>query len=889
MNILSIKNKVYFAVFPTIVLFLFFILPLVTCPLWGQAVQKKSLTASHYDSFGHFVFHKPSEDGNWSCFSMFYKNGKDTLYLKNTFSKKIYSFPIGSKPDFLGNNHFIYQTQEGLHILDLQHGHEKNVSDAVNYSYSKHYKMLVVLTKPDKLKKQQIIVMDLKGRVLKKIENAGTMKISSDKKKLLFTVDNQNTNSIGILELGPKIKTTWISEGNLGKFKMLTWEKKGRAISFLNESNTNSKTKMLYYYVIGRNHLYCLDPKITKGFISGTQINERPEYTITISDDLQRVFLGIDPINEVNSKSDSSYDSMVEIWNSSDKYIFPMMMKKSHSEKQTRLAVWQPFSNFFMQISSAEIPKAMLSGNGKYAILSNPKTYEPQFQYDAPRDFYIMNLLTGKKKIFLQNKKISPSEPLPVSSPDGKYISYMLQDSCWIYNTISKKHINITRGISENYLPELHNKDSNNIVFMPVGWTRLDKQIVLYDGYDLWTLSPQGSNLERLTHGRKKQIKFRIYEPEDLQGSEKSYDGWISKTISLSGGLMLKASGEDGKTGFFKWTKKTGEIALVYDNFYIDKLYTAAKNKILFYQQQKFDQPPKIMVQKEKSTALLFQSSPNQAQYHWGSTALIKFENEDGKKMQSLLYYPAGYEPGKKYPMIVNIYEKQTQNLYRYCVPELENEAGFNPAVFTNQGYFVLCPDILSEKQNEGPSALYCTISAVKEIIKRELIFPDKIGLIGHSFGGYESVFILTQTNIFTAAVAGAAITNISSYYYTVDWDTGRPTMNYFINGQLKMIDPPSEKPEVYTRNSPIEYVQNVTTPLLSYAGKEDNHVDWHQTLEFHMALRRLGRNNTMLLYPNEGHTITNPVNQRDLTQKISQWFGYYLKNEKPEQWMEKN
>ncbi|MEZ0129915.1 hypothetical protein AB9T88_09195 [Flavobacterium sp. LBUM151] len=159
------------------------------------------MTASHYDSFGHFVFHKPSEDGNWSCFSMFYKNGKDTLYLKNTFSKKIYSFPIGSKPDFLGNNHFIYQTQEGLHILDLQHGHEKNVSDAVNYSYSKHYKMLVVLTKPDKLKKQQIIVMDLKGSVLKKIENAGTMKISPDKKKLLFTVDNQNTNSIGILEL----------------------------------------------------------------------------------------------------------------------------------------------------------------------------------------------------------------------------------------------------------------------------------------------------------------------------------------------------------------------------------------------------------------------------------------------------------------------------------------------------------------------------------------------------------------------------------------------------------------------------------------------------------------------------------------------------------------
>jgi dipeptidyl aminopeptidase/acylaminoacyl peptidase len=110
--------------------------------------------------------------------------------------------------------------------------------------------------------------------------------------------------------------------------------------------------------------------------------------------------------------------------------------------------------------------------------------------------------------------------------------------------------------------------------------------------------------------------------------------------------------------------------------------------------------------------------------------------------------------------------------------------------------------------------------------------------------------------------------------------------MNYFITGQLKMIQPPSEIPEIYARNSPIAHVKNVTTPLLSYAGKEDNHVDWHQTVEFYMALRRLGKKNIMLLYPNEGHTITNSVNQRDLTQKISQWFAYHLKGELPQPWI---
>lgn len=889
MNISYLKNRGGFTAVPAAVLFLFFILLLVVCPLRGQALQKKSLTASDYDSFGNFLFHKPSRNGNWVGFSMFYKNGKDTLYVKNTLKNKLYSFPLGTKPDFLGDNSFVYQDADRIHILDLQNGNKKTIANVTGYFSSPDSERLVVMTKSQLTKKQSISVFDKNGKILSTIENVTSMKMGPANKKILFSIADQNLSSIGVLELGQKTKTTWIHEKKPVNFKMLTWDKKERAVSFLTEPNSGTENKKLYYYILENKSLYVLDPKTKDNFPSQAVINESAEYAITISNDFQRVFFSISHKKENSFNSTEDAVSKVEIWKSSDTYIYPFMQKSLRFKKQNRLALWYPLTGKFSELTSDELSKVMLCGNEKYAVLSDPKKYEPQFEYDAPRDFYILNLLTGEKKLLLQNKKISPSEPLPISSPEGKYINYILNDSCWIYNTASKTYTNITRRIISQYLSLTNQKNSRNFILTPVGWTANDKQIIVYDNYDIWTISPEDFNIKKLTSGREKQIQFRIYAPEKFSGIERSYDGWIYKGINFSEGILLTASGEDGRTGFYKWKKNTGEIPLVYESSYIDKLHTTDQGKKLFYQQQRFDKPPKIIFQKDKVSTTVFQSSPHQADYDWGSASLIQFQNENGTKMSALLYYPAAYNPDKKYPMIVNIYEKQTQNLYKYSLPDLENEAGFNPVVLTSQGYFVLCPDIISEKQNEGPSALKYTISATKEIIARGLVKPDKIALMGHSFGGFEVCYIITQTKIFAAAVAGAAITNIKSYYHTVDWDTGRPTMNYFIHGQLKMIQPPSEIPEIYNLNSPIEFVKNITTPLLSYAGKEDNHVDWHQTVEFHMALRRLGKKNTMLLFPNEGHTITNPINQRDLTRKIIQWFGFYLKDETPEQWIDKN
>lgn len=163
---------------------------------------------------------------------------------------------------------------------------------------------------------------------------------------------------------------------------------------------------------------------------------------------------------------------------------------------------------------------------------------------------------------------------------------------------------------------------------------------------------------------------------------------------------------------------------------------------------------------------------------------------------------------------------------------------------------------------------------------------PRSPGLIGHSFGGYETDFIISQTGIFAAAVAGSAITDISSYYLSINWGTGRPTMNYFQNDHFKMVQSPYEIPEIYNRNSPILHADKINTPLLSYTGNKDEHVPWHQSVELYLAMRRLGKKHIMLLYAGEGHSINDRENQIDLTNKISDWFAYYLKDEKNIPWI---
>lgn len=870
----------------SLILVLFFILQLVACPVFGQAVQKKQLKEEDYKLMGNMYFHNASSDGKWCSFSMAYNSGNDTLFVQNTRDKKRYAFPSASMGKFTKGNCFTFLDSDGLHVLNLTSSHQDVFRGVKKYSMSDDSNKIAAVVKERASGQSNLLVMDKTGKIIRTLENVTEYLLSPGSSRILLIEKQNNLSSLGILALDETNKIDWIIRNSPGSFKYLTWEKNDRSICFFYNNTQKSAADQLCYYIISQKKVYYLDQDRSGFFPKDKKFDLSGAYSLLISCDLSRVFFGISPRENKDQKQNSLSDSNVEIWNGNDKWIYPYEQLMGRFEKRPNLAVWFPMTDMVKQLSSPELPSVMISADQQFAILSDPKQYEPQFDYFGPRDFIAKNISSGESEIFIKKLKIDSENNFPLLSPGGTYISYTKDNNCWIYDLKRKTHTNISEKINTH-------TDSRGIAafkdtyFPPAGWTPNDNEVVLYDEFDLWLVSVDGKKVKRLTKGREKAIQFRIAESSFRSGVSRIYDGSIDRIIEPEKGLLLQAQGRDYKTGFYKWKNEMRESIIEYKDAYIDKLYPAGENSY-FFQEQKFDLPPRLMFKGNKTLNVVYQSNPQYKNFELGSNSLIDFSMPNGQKQQAVLYYPAQYDPSKKYPMIVNVYEKKAKKMHNYHNPTLRNTAGFNPTVLTSLGYFVLCPDIFRINEIEGPTALVTTIAAVNEVKSKRLVIPDKIGIIGHSFGGFETDFIIANTDIFAAAVSGAAVTNMASYYHTVNWQNGRATMNYFKTGQFRGDLPPSQVPEVFSRNSPITNVDNITTPLLSFAGKEDYHVNWNQSLELFMAMRRLGKKSILLLYPGEGHVLGNPENQIDFTKRVCQWFGYYLKDENATGWIQK-
>lgn len=303
---------------------------------------------------------------------------------------------------------------------------------------------------------------------------------------------------------------------------------------------------------------------------------------------------------------------------------------------------------------------------------------------------------------------------------------------------------------------------------------------------------------------------------------------------------------------------------------------------------QRFDDPASILfLNGQGKQKLLARTNQYHNNFLLGREEAIYYTDSEGNSLKGILYYPPGYDPSQKYPMIVSIYQRQFYELHTFRSAKTAPDNGFDLVTFLNNGYLVLLPDIIYELGNTGYSALRCTLAGVNYVVGKGLADPSKIGLIGHSFGGYETNYIVTHSDVFAAAVSGAAVNDLISFYLTMNWDTGRPDMWRMEHQQWRISQSYFDAQDTYGRNSPISEAKNLNTPLLSWVGQKDHQVDWHQSIEWYLALRRLKKKHTLLMYPEEAHHIATPGNGEDLLQKISAWFGHYLKNEKAPLWME--
>jgi dipeptidyl aminopeptidase/acylaminoacyl peptidase len=277
-------------------------------------------------------------------------------------------------------------------------------------------------------------------------------------------------------------------------------------------------------------------------------------------------------------------------------------------------------------------------------------------------------------------------------------------------------------------------------------------------------------------------------------------------------------------------------------------------------------------------------TNPQQSKFAWGRSELVNYKNRDGRALQGALFYPANYVPGNKYPMIVYIYEIRSNVLNNYVVPS--PRSAYNTTNFSSQGYFIFQPDIVYKTNHPGESAVNCVVPAVEEVLKTGMIDEKKIGIMGHSWGAYQTSFIITQTNLFSAAVAGAPLIDMISMYNEIYWNTGSPNQNIFEISQGRLRDPWWVIMDEYMANSPMFQAQSIKTPLLVAFGTSDGAVDWHQGIEMFTTMRRMEKPYIMLVYDGENHSLAKKENQLDYTKKVNEFFNHFLKGEKPGEWI---
>lgn len=839
--------------------------------LYGQK-QKREVTAADYAKWSSIQAETISPDGRWFSYNLHYDYGVDTLFVQNIKSGKQLVYPKCADVRFSSDGRWLTfsDPEKGLGLNDLTTGNTMYLKDAIRHEFNSKENFLAVLSKNDSSDYLTIIALSTREKYIFNdvlefsISNSGILAISTGYEVRLLKP-----------KLGFTQKT--IAQDEEAGLKKLFWSSNGKFLSFLQEIKDQPKTAKnysIFYHDAESGTNAVLDSRTTEILSMENITTYGGSSALRFSEDGKSVFFNYISLDQ--EQKTAPY----EIWDSATALEYAQNKMFGDPNRFPKTVVWTPASGEILKIGTIENPKTILTADRKNALCYNLLKYEPQYEYYAPADMYMKDTKTGTEHLILE--KQSTAVGVIGGSPKGNFIHYFRNGNWWAYDIAEKKHLNLTADLPVSMIDSIQNDAGSPSPYGAPGWSSDEKYFIVYDQYDIWMIDGSSRQARRITNGRKNRISYRICLDLYPVIKKPSQDEFLIRKFDLSAGLVLQAVCRDGSSGYYKWNTNGSLEELVFGNSGNSRMQKAKNAEQYIYIQQSASNTPKLMaVSGKQKSKVLFQSNPHASKFKWGTAEMITYDDQNGNHLQGILYKPAGYINGKKYPMVVHVYEKQSQEINNYHIPTEYGPMGFTPSNYFLGGYLVLLPDIHYKLGEPGKSALNCVLSAVDIVKQMGIVQENHIGIIGHSFGGYETSFIITQTNAFVAAVCGSGLMNTISSYFVHSAGIPRSNAWRFESQQGRMPFSPFENWKAYEMDAPLSNAANCRTPLLSWAGKKDPTIFWTQSAEFHMALRRLGKRNIFILYENEAHTIATPELQKDLTIKTRNWFDYYLKEQK--------
>jgi dipeptidyl aminopeptidase/acylaminoacyl peptidase len=731
-----------------------------------------------------------------------------------------------------------------------------------------------------------LVLRNLSNNSERTFADALDYSFSKDAKTLVFTVSAKKEESNGVFVATPGNDAAPVELlAGKGKYTRLTWDEDQTQLAFFSDKDdAEAKQPKVKIYSWNRKAEKATEivSTATAGFRSGMVISERGG--ISFSQDGGELFLGVapppEPEKDPNVVELEEEKVVADLWHWKDDYIQPMQKVRVEQERNRRYrAVWHLKDQKLVQLADETMQTIAPSQNGLWAIGSDDRAYRILIGYESfggRNDSYLVNTLDGSRKQLLKGIRANVS-----LSPNAKYGLYF-DGKNW--NSISLpdgKITNLTEKLGVAFWQEDDDHPDIAPSYGTAGWVKDDKYVLLNDQYDIWQIAPDGSSAKNLTDGvgRKEKIEFRYAR---LDSDEKFVDPVKP--------MLLRAEAE--------WTRDSGFYRDRVDGGAPEKLMMSAKSfgqptkakdaDVLMLTASRFDEYPDIQITDSNFKALkkVTNEGAQKDKFTWGKAELIRFKNTDGVALTASLIKPDNFDPNKKYPLMVYIYEKLSDGVHRFVAPS--PGTSINPSFYASNGYLVLQPDIVYNIGYPGQSALKCVLPAIQAVVDKGFVNEDAIGIQGHSWGGYQIAYMVTQTNRFKAAAPGALVANMTSAYSGIRWGTGLPRQAQYEHTQSRIGGSLWEQQMRYLENSPIFRVDRVQTPILMLHNDADDAVPWYQGIEYYLGLRRLGKEVYMFNYNGEPHGIRKRQNQKDYTRRLQEFFDHKLKGAPMPEWMQK-
>ena len=736
----------------------------------------------------------------------------------------------------------------------------------------------------------ELVLRNLISGQKKSFKNVMNYEFSENGKQLIFSTKQEKKDSLDQTKYGVfLVNTATFAQKQLvdtiGEFKQFAFDELASKVAFVGTTDEEKKENKTYHLY----HTSTKNPQQIKktellGLKKNWQVSEnrQPKF----SKDGNFLFIGLMPkLVEKDTTIIADDHAKVDVWSYKDEFIQPQQLKNLEREKKRSYLSVIDFSNpeKVTQLADLDMNQVEIlnEGNSNFALGTSDNAYRLISNWDLTRrrDYYIVNVKNGQRELFAQGLAGRVE-----MSPNGKFaVYYNAENGLWSsYNIKTKQTKVLNKKLKVKFYDEENDSPTLAQAYGVAYFTDNDETVLIKDRYDIWEFDLVGNRRpENVTNGfgRKHNITFDINQlNEEL------------KTINRDTQLYLGAFNNQNKqSGVYQTIiskAKNPEEVVMSNTWGAQKMTKALNANQYIYTKETFRNSPDVYVstnfKDEKKVSAI---NPQQKDYYWGNGELVTWKTYSGKNATGVVYKPENFDPNKKYPMIVYFYEKLSDNLNRYQAPA-PTPSRINHTYFVSNDYIVFTPDISYTVGHPAKSAEDYINSGVEALKKNNWVNGDKIGIQGQSWGGYQVSHLITATDMYAAAWAGAPVVNMTSAYGGIRWGTGMSRQFQYEQTQSRIGKTLWEAPELYIENSPLFNMPKVTTPVVIMHNDEDGAVPWYQGIEMFMALRRLGKPSWMLNYNGDDHNLIKRANRNDIQKRQVQFFEHYLKDQPAPKWM---